>query len=115
LESANVWKALSDPQRQGLVQQFGLAELPQAAVETDEELLGTLDRTPLPAWRDKIDALSGRFGQALAAAAKLLEPKVQTVRLTSGTLKTEDDVRSWLDQQANQLLAKLKDGPIVIQ
>ncbi len=115
LESANVWKVLSDPQRQGLAQQFGLTEVPQAAVETDEELLGTLDRTPLPAWRDKTDALSGRFGQALAAAARLLEPKVQTVRLTSGTLKTEDDVRGWLDQQANQLLTKLKDGPIVIQ
>ena len=48
-------------------------------------------------------------------AARLLEPRVQTVRLSSGTLKTEDDVQNWLKEQETHLLAKLKDGPIVIQ
>ena len=31
------------------------------------------------------------------AAANLLEPETQTVKLTSGTLKTEDDVRNWVN------------------
>ena len=78
-------------------------------------MLTTLDRAPLASWRDKTDALSGRSSQAIAAAAKLLEPKIQTVRLTSGTLKTESEVRGWLSQQESELLSRLKDGPIVIQ
>ena len=48
------------------------------------------------------------------AAAKLLEPETQTVKLTSGALKTEDDVRNWVNDVENDLMAKVKDGPIVI-
>jgi hypothetical protein len=59
--------------------------------------------------------VTGRFSDAIATAARLLEPKVQTVRLSSGTLKTEDDIKGWLQHQEAHLLGKLKDGPIVIQ
>ena len=48
------------------------------------------------------------------AAAKLLEPETQTVKLTSGTLKTEDDVRNWIVDVEENLLDKIQDGPIVI-
>ena len=48
------------------------------------------------------------------AAAKLLEPEIQTVKLTSGTLKTEDDVKSWMVNVEKELLGKIKKGPIVI-
>ena len=115
LEAADAWKGLTSAQRQSLTQQFGLDEIPAVSVGSDDELLTTLDRTPLGSWRDKTDALSSRFAQALAAASKLLEPMVQTVRLTSGTLKTNTDVRQWLSHQETVLLAKLSDGPIVIQ
>jgi hypothetical protein len=47
-------------------------------------------------------------------AARLAEPKAQSVRLTSGTLKTEAEVRQWLSDQETALLDKLQDGPIVI-
>jgi len=43
-----------------------------------------------------------------------LEPAAQTVKLTSGTLKTEDDVRNWIEKTEQELLEKLVDGPIVI-
>ena len=115
LEAADAWKCLSDAQRQSISQQFGSGDVPAVSLGTDDELLTTLDRTPLGSWRDKTDALTGRISQAITAAAKLLEPKIQTVRLTSGTLKTDAEVRGWLSQQERQLLAKLKDGPIVIQ
>ena len=115
VEATDAWQGLTDAQRQSLSQQFGIGDVSTITVGTDDELLATLDRTPLGSWRDKTDALTGRFSQALAAAARLLEPKIQTVRLSSGTLKTEADVRGWLTQQADQLVAKLKDGPIVIQ
>lgn len=43
-------------------------------------------------------------------AATLLEPKVQRVRLSSGTLKDENDVRTWLEDAEQELLATLKKG-----
>lgn len=53
-------------------------------------------------------------GRDAMAAAKLLEPKTQRVHLTSGTLKTEAEVKAWLAGTEKDLLAKLKDGPVVI-
>lgn len=47
-------------------------------------------------------------------AATLLEPKVQRVRLSSGTLKDENDVRTWLEDAEQELLATLKKGPVVV-
>jgi len=48
------------------------------------------------------------------AAAKLLEPETQTVKLASGTLKTEDDIRNWVKDIEKHLFNKIKYGPIVI-
>jgi hypothetical protein len=44
----------------------------------------------------------------------LLEPKAQRVHLTSGTLKTEQEVGAWLADTERDLIAKLKSGPVVI-
>lgn len=115
LIDSDPWKKLDASQQQSVSQQSGLSAPQEISVGTDDELLRTLDRTPLGSWKDKTDALTGRFSDAIATAARLLEPKVQTVRLSSGTLKTDDDIKGWLQHQETHLLGKLKDGPIVIQ
>jgi len=115
LEAADPWQKLDDTQKQTVSQQYSLAAPSEISVGTDDELVKTLDRTPLSSWKDKTDALGGRFSDAIATAARLLEPKVQSVRLSSGTLKSEDDIKGWLKNQETHLLGKLKDGPIVIQ
>lgn len=114
LEAADPWQKLDDSQKQTVSQQCGLSAPPEISVGTDDELVKSLDRAPLGFWKDKTDALGGRFSDAIATAARLLEPKVQTVRLSSGTLKSEDDIKGWLKDQETHLLSKLKDGPIVI-
>ena len=60
------------------------------------------------------DALPERFRQVALAAARLLEPKTQRVSLSSGTLKTPEDVKAWLGEAETELLGKLKKGPVVI-
>ena len=55
-----------------------------------------------------------RFSQALAAAAKLLEPKAQHVKLPGGTIKDEDDLKSWLAEAEEQIREKLKNGPVIL-
>jgi len=102
-----------DQQRRILVSE-GIGALPKLEVSTEEELIRALDQTPLPAWKTKTDALAQQFARAAMAAARLLEPKTQRVHLTSGTLKTEQDVKDWLSNTEKDLLTKIKTGPVIV-
>lgn len=108
------WKRLAADQQKQILSAEGIDALPALEVGSEADLIRALEQTPLPAWKTKTDALPQQFARAAMAAAKLLEPKTQHVHLRSETLKTEQDVRNWLAGTEKDLLAKLKDGPIVI-
>jgi len=114
LTASDNWKKLKAEQRKQMLADEGIDTLPALAVGSEADLIRTLEQTPLPAWKTKTDALPQQFGRAAVTAAKLLEPKTQRVHLTSGTLKTEQEVKAWLAGTENDLLAKLKTGPVVI-
>jgi len=114
LEKNEAWQKIDKSQREQILAEEGIADVPTIDVGTDESLLATLDATPLPAWKDKIDALTSRFANAAMRAAKLLEPKTQQVRLTSGTLKTPGEVKAWIAAQEKVLLAKVAEGPVIV-
>ncbi len=114
LEANTVWQKIGDPDRQSILIEEGIEKVPGVQVTSDEDLLGALDIASLQSWKDRTDALDGRFANAATKAARLLEPKVQRVHLSSGTLKTEADVRAWLGEQEKSLLAQLQTGPIVV-
>jgi|GEM_PF-2112069 len=69
---------------------------------------------PWKLWRIRTDALPQQFHNVAVAAAKLLEPKTQNVWLTSGTLKTPDNIKEWLAETEKDLVQTLKKRPIVI-
>ncbi|RZB36557.1 MAG: hypothetical protein SRB2_02053 [Desulfobacteraceae bacterium Eth-SRB2] len=108
------WNMISLEQQEDILDTEGIAGIPSLSIGDDENLIRTLEETPLTGWKTKIDALPQQFSNAVLAAAKLLEPETQTVKLTSGTLKTEGDVKNWIERTEQKLLAKLDDGPIVI-
>lgn len=114
LTTSDNWKKLKADQQMQILADEGIDALPVLAVGPEADLIRTLDQTPLPAWKTRTDALPQQFARATLAAAKLLEPKTQHVHLTSGTLKTEQDVKAWLANTEQDLLAKLKTGPVVI-
>jgi hypothetical protein len=58
--------------------------------------------------------LPQQFVNAALAAAKLLEPTTQHVHLTSSTLKTAEEVKAWIKVTEQELLTKVKAGPVVI-
>lgn len=115
LEANETWKKLKSAQRPPLLARFDLANDGGALnIGTDEALQQALEQTPVSGWQDKTAALSGRFEAVLREAAKLLEPEVQHIRLTSGTLKTPAEVKAWLEAQEKHLLQKLENGPVMI-
>ncbi|HUU95199.1 MAG TPA: BREX system P-loop protein BrxC, partial [Phycisphaerae bacterium] len=114
LTASDNWKKLKADQRKQILADEGIDELPALSVGSESDLIRSLEQTALPAWKTRTDALSQQFARAAVAAAKLLEPKTQHVHLSSGALKTEQDVKDWLAGAEKDLLAKLKKGPIVV-
>ena len=114
LNGSAAWNMLKSEQRQNLISGHQLDGVPSIAVGSTEEILDTLNTTKLKEWNNLADALPTRFGQAVAAAAKLLEPKAQHVKLAGATIKDEDDMKSWLNTAEDQIRDKLKDGPVIL-
>jgi hypothetical protein len=108
------WSKLTADQQNQILTDEGIDALADLSVGAEADLIQTLEQTPLPASKTKTDALPQQFARAWIAAAKLLEPKTQRVHLTSGTLKTTEDVKAWLTRTEHELLAKLTAGPVVI-
>ncbi len=114
LEDTPTWKQLNPDERYDILSRNGIRVLPAIAVGTTEEVLDTLRQTKLSELRAIGDALPTRFNNAAAAAAKLLEPKAQSVSLPSGTIKNEDELKSWLAAVEDCVRKKLKDGPVIV-
>jgi hypothetical protein len=114
LTASDNWKKGKADQRKQILAGEDIDALPSLAVGGEADLIRTLEQTPLQGWKTRTDALPRQFARAAMAAAKLLEPKTQQVHLSSGTLKTEQDIKAWLADTEEDLLAKLKNGPIVI-
>jgi hypothetical protein len=114
LEGSTTWQKLSPDQRYELLSQSGSRAVPEIAVGTTEEILDTLRQTKLSELRAIGDALPTRFSNALSAAAKLLEPKAQHVKLPGGTIRDEDDLKSWLRSAEDQIRSKMADGPVIL-
>ena len=108
------WNMISLEQQEDILDTEDIADIPPLSIGDDSSLIGTLEETPLTGWKTKIDALPQQFSNAALSAARLLEPETQTVKLTSGTLKTEDDIRNWIVDVEEELFDKIQDGPIVI-
>ncbi|MCG7851797.1 MAG: BREX system P-loop protein BrxC, partial [Methanosarcinaceae archaeon] len=114
LEDNDNWNTISSVQQEEILFTEEIADIPDLSIGDDSKLVQSLEETSITNWKTKIDALPKQVSNAALSAARLLEPETQTVKLTSGTLKTEDDVRNWIVDVEENLLDKIQDGPIVI-
>lgn len=110
------WRALEREQRHDLLvaQMLNDAAMPKIEVETADDIVTTLSVWPLSTLTTTIAALPGRFAEVSNAAAKLLEPKTQLLRLSSATIKTEQELDAWLQQTRATIFEKLANGPVKI-
>jgi hypothetical protein len=114
LAGNDIWKKLDSTQQAGILSAVGLAAPVKPDVSSDEALGRHLDVRPLRVALAERDAIPGRVQQAIERAAKLLEPKVQTVTLERSTLRSEQEVDAWLGRQKVKLLEGLKQGPVLV-
>jgi hypothetical protein len=114
LVATPAWAKITQPQRYDILSANGIRVLPTIAVGTTEDILDTLRHTKLSELRAISDALPTRFNNVAAAAAKLLEPMAQHVSLPGGTIKNDDDLKSWLAEAEGCIRKKLKEGPVIL-
>ena len=114
LKSNDNWVKITPDQQQYILDKEGIASIPPLSIGDDSSLLRTLEETPLTNWKTKIDALSQQFHNASRQAGELLEPQIQFVQLTSRTLRSPKEVMDWVEETREDLLERIKDGPIII-
>lgn len=114
LEADPLWLRLGTDQRTALAQKSGMELAPRPDLSGPSTLVEGLAAVPLAAWADRALAWEGRADGVLRAAAALLEPTVQSVRVPrpQAALKTPADVDSWLKQVRDQLVDALGHGPV---
>jgi len=116
LEVDDSWQQLAEDERDAIRGQCDITDAPKLTmVGTHQELISALERHPLAVWRDRIDALSGRFDRARELASKSLEPETQTVDIPRRTLKSPEDVDAWVKDVQDQLKKAVAKGPVVIR
>jgi len=114
LNAVESWEKITKEQREQILSSAGLAKVSKGNVGNEDQVLASLNRLSLEAWKTKTAALPQQFSDARKQADKLLEPKTQHISLSSGTLRTEEDVDAWIDDTRDELLSKIKKGPVVI-
>ena len=114
LKEREVWKQLPKEKKKQALNSCGFAVAETNSNQTDANLLQMLDEAPLANWATKTAALSKQFQDLAVYAAKELEPKIRPVKITGGVLKTEADIKAWLERVEAQLRREIEDGPIII-
>ncbi len=114
LDAHPAWAALVPEQQEALLSSVGIAARPVPVMGSDEELLAALHACDLATWRAHTDALPTRFAQALAAAIQEAEPKARPLDLPPATLRTVEEMESWLDTVRKRIEAALRDGPVIL-
>lgn len=115
LMASEEWRGLGETERHTILRANALGPVPTLDVGTDDALLAALDAAPLTDWEDKIAALPQRVARARAEMTRLRSPQAVPVRPRPATLKTPDDVDTYLAALRAEIMAHVDAGkPVII-
>ena len=114
LEAAESWRTINQADRDRILKGLNINKATKGATGTEQEVLESLGRISLDAWRIRTAALPQLFADARIRADKLVEPKTHRVKLGSATLRTPEEVKIWVEKTERELLEQLEQGPIVV-
>ena len=114
LKAAESWQKIEQAERDRILSELHIAKIKKGATGTEQQVLESLERISLDSWRTRTAALPQLFADARIQADKLVEPKTHHVKLSSATLRTPEEVKSWIAKTEQDLLEQLEQGPIVV-
>lgn len=114
LESAESWQKIEQADRDQIFKESSIEKISKGTTGTEQEVLESLGRISLDAWRTRTAALPRFFADARIRADKLVEPKTHHFKPHRATLRTPEDVKDWLSRTERELLKQVEQGPIVV-
>lgn len=114
LAKAENWRKLDEDKQKTILVEVGLTRIEKGPVGNAEQVLASLGKVSLESWKTGTAALPQQFTGARRRADEIFEPTVQYLHLTSNILKSATDVDSWLEDARKKMVAKMKNGPLVI-
>jgi hypothetical protein len=114
LASNSVWTKVVPADQDAIKAAVGLSAPTKPDIASDDALVAYLDQKSLSNIQAEIDAIAGRVALAIERAARLLEPKVQTITLERSTLRDTAEVEAWVERQAATLIEAVRHGPVLV-
>lgn len=108
------WSKLNSAQQEELLRTRNITNPQQPSLNDADEVLDALAQCGLEHWNERTEALRSKFDGVRGDAAKLLLPKSVHAQLPRRTLEDEAAVEQWLDEAREELLEKLKEGPVIV-
>lgn len=108
------WQSLQPEQQTTILEAQKIVAPSKPSVGADDELLASLESSSLEARENVAALISSRVSAALADAAKILKPASRNLKLAPVTLETPEQVEAWLAARKEQLLAEIKQGPVIL-
>lgn len=112
LDSDGHWQQLSPEQQQEILGKRSLLVIEEPSLGDTEALIDSLGSVSLELWSERTESLNSKFDSARLEAVALLEPKLQRIVLPKMTFNDESSVDEWLERVKQQIVDKLKDGPV---
>ena len=113
LKASDAWGRITPEKRLELRAAHALRDPPPPDLSTPAQVATSLQQRGCAAWRDMAAAHAGRVEEALRDAAVELEPRTQMVAVPRHTLRTSEDLDSWLDGLRAKISPMLFNGPVL--
>ena len=112
-----LWKKLKKAQQDELLKKYHLAELSLGKLDTDDAIIAQIKKTPLVSFPQFIRNIKGCLPDIRVDIAKILEPKIVTVTLSSGVIvKNEKELDAFLNDVRERAKEELDKGnPVMLK
>ncbi|MGP5622230.1 BREX system P-loop protein BrxC [Candidatus Corynebacterium faecigallinarum] len=112
LEQQPAWKSLNEAQQAVLLAEHHLEAEPEPNLADPSTVLEAAQARPLQGWTAEFDAIPQRASRALEAAIQLTAPsaKTTTVRVSTASLSSTDQIERYVENLRTQLLDALSSG-----
>lgn len=114
VEGSSPWQRLEASVQSQILNETRLLVPRPTDVSNDEALIRELDVSSLSARATEAEAMPSRAQRAIELAAKALEPTVRAFPVERATLRSPEDVSTWLERTEARLREAIQSGPILI-
>ena len=114
LEANEAWQKISGTQRITIMSEEGISSVPDLEVGSDEQLLSALQQTPVSRLERQDGGVDGAIPKRGAQSGEAARTQNAVCDAQERHAADGGDVKAWLGAQETTLVAKLKEGPVVI-